>query len=587
MSGDWANKFGYYDMCLREEYHYSSVMIRQNPMTFFYGFCHTNICEADDFNQPDAQEIIKDKLGSSIVSQMLPINLGSASYLFANPVTHYPDFSVGAYSAVIIIFILFCLGLIDPYKRLLDALTNSEIKKPKGIIGDFSLIENYKKLMNLKTIDPNLAIFNGVRAIAFMMVVYGHSSLLIIQATFQTELLVALQSQRAIITVDMLYSVDIFFWLGGFFMAFVMCETKRAKALGKNPASLFLVILHRLLRIWPCYIICIMINSYILPYLGGGPRWWSAMNYTDCAAGAFRNLLFIDNFFHDWDLCFGWGWYLTSDIQLFIICLIPMTCYALGYKRISKYLITGMIISSVIYGIVLCFQYDFLIPAKVTGNQDFYYTYYVNSLARAPPYFFGLLMGMLYREFKQKEENCFLGLLHEKAKDPKFRLLFQITCYLLGFGIISWLVFGWKSAYLSPDPTYWSYWFQHLYSALCRLTFVFGVACLCLPNMIGIYDIFNRKAMNNSIFKFTAKISFACYLIHYMVLLILNYTFYITPTYITQDVIQLFVGCTVITMVAGVFLTLLVEMPFGTLQVKIIDSITKPRKQKQQVLLEQ
>lgn len=111
---------------------------------------------------------------------MLPINLGSASYLFANPVTHYPDFSVGAYSAVIIIFILFCLGLIDPYKRLLDALTNSEIKKPKGIIGDFSLIENYKKLMNLKTIDPNLAIFNGVRAIAFMMVVYGHSSLLII-----------------------------------------------------------------------------------------------------------------------------------------------------------------------------------------------------------------------------------------------------------------------------------------------------------------------------------------------------------------------------------------------------------------------
>ncbi|CAD8048697.1 unnamed protein product [Paramecium primaurelia] len=586
MSGDWANKFGYYEMCLREEYHYSSVMIKSDPMTFFYGFCHTNICEANDFNQPDAQEIIKDKLGNSIISKILPINFGSASYIFVDPVTHYPDFRIGAYSTIIIIFILFCLGFMDPYKRLLDLLTNSQTKKPKGIIADFSLIENYNKLIDLKTIDPNLAIFNGVRSIAFMMVVYGHSALLIIQSTYQMELLQALQSQRAIITVDMLYSVDVFFWLGGFFMAFVMCETKRAKALAKNPISIFLVILHRLLRIWPCYILCIMFNSYLLPYLGEGPRWWSAMNYTTCSEGAWRNLLFIDNFFHDWQICFGWGWYLTSDIQLFIICLIPMTLYALGYKRVTKYLIIGMIISSVIYGIVLCFIYDFLIPAKVTGNKDFYYTYYVNSLARSPPYFFGLFMGMLYREFKQKEQNSFLGLLHEKAKDPKFKLLFQIICYLLGFGIISWLVFGWKQAYIASDPTYWPYWFQHLYCALCRLTFVFGVACLCLPNMIGIYDIFNRKAMNNSFFKFAAKISFACYLIHYMVLLILNYTFYITPTYLTLDVIQLFVGCIVITMIAGIFLTLLVEMPFGTLQVKIIDSITKPKK-KQQTLLEQ
>lgn len=70
--------------------------------------------------------------------------------------------------------------MIDPYKRLLDLFLDSEIKKPKGIIADFSIIENYKKLIDLKTIDPNLAIFNGVRSIAFMMVVYGHSALMTI-----------------------------------------------------------------------------------------------------------------------------------------------------------------------------------------------------------------------------------------------------------------------------------------------------------------------------------------------------------------------------------------------------------------------
>jgi hypothetical protein len=79
-----------------------------------------------------------------------------------------------------LIFGVVGLSLIDPYKRFLDLISNCETTKPSGIIADFSLIENYRKLMNLKTIDPNLAVFNGVRSTAFMMVVFGHSALLII-----------------------------------------------------------------------------------------------------------------------------------------------------------------------------------------------------------------------------------------------------------------------------------------------------------------------------------------------------------------------------------------------------------------------
>lgn len=35
-----------------------------------------------------------------------------------------------------------------------------------------------------------------------------------------------------------------------------------------------MIILHRLLRIWPCYILAIMINTYIGPHMGSGPRWF-------------------------------------------------------------------------------------------------------------------------------------------------------------------------------------------------------------------------------------------------------------------------------------------------------------------------
>lgn len=45
-----------------------------------------------------------------------------------------------------------------------------------------------------------------------------------------------------------------------------------------------------------------------------------------------------------------------------------MMIYALGYKRICKYTIIGMIIASIIYGLVKCFVHEFLIPAKSTSN---------------------------------------------------------------------------------------------------------------------------------------------------------------------------------------------------------------------------
>lgn len=73
---------------------------------------------------------------------------------------------------------------------------------------------------------------------------------------------------------DMMYAVDIFFWVGGFFLGYVMCDEKKTSSIKKYPFSIIVSVIHRLMRIWPCYLLCIAINSYIIPYLGSGPRWF-------------------------------------------------------------------------------------------------------------------------------------------------------------------------------------------------------------------------------------------------------------------------------------------------------------------------
>lgn len=72
----------------------------------------------------------------------------------------------------------------------------------------------------------------------------------------------------------MLYSVDIFFWIGGFFIGYVLYEIKKCEQIKKKPASVFMIILHRLFRIWPCYLLAIMLDTYVAPHVGDGPRWF-------------------------------------------------------------------------------------------------------------------------------------------------------------------------------------------------------------------------------------------------------------------------------------------------------------------------
>lgn len=166
----------------------------------------------------------------------------------------------------------------------------------------------------MSTQDPNLAIFSGIRSLAFMMVLYGHTNQMMAGSAPQLELYIKMDSWMITWIFNMLYSVDIFFWLAGFFLGFVLADPKKSRILASGPVGVFMTILHRLLRIWPCYILAIMINSYLAPYWGEGPRWFSARTGFECPAGSWRNILFIDNWFKNGkEICFGWGWYLSTE----------------------------------------------------------------------------------------------------------------------------------------------------------------------------------------------------------------------------------------------------------------------------------
>ena len=164
------------------------------------------------------------------------------------------------------------------------------------------------------------------------------------------------------------------------------------------------IIIHRLLRIWPCYIFTIFIVWSIEPYLANGPKAATVVTSSNCSDNWWRAVLLIDNLFDNYKNCVGWGWYLSNDIQLFIVCLIPMFVYSAISKILGKMIVVLLLVASVISSIYVSYKYNLLIPfwtnikPELSGIQ--FVKYYIKPYCRGGPYFLGLLFGISYREHK-------------------------------------------------------------------------------------------------------------------------------------------------------------------------------------------
>lgn len=90
-------------------------------------------------------------------------------------------------------------------------------------------------------------------------------------------------------------------------------------------------IFHRYCRIIPSYLVCILIYWKIIGLTGSGPLWPDLLERTTDCDYLWRNVLFVDNLFSLWGdvhYCFGWGWYLSNDFQLFVFSLLIIFIYA-------------------------------------------------------------------------------------------------------------------------------------------------------------------------------------------------------------------------------------------------------------------
>ncbi|GBO13644.1 Nose resistant to fluoxetine protein 6 [Araneus ventricosus] len=191
------------------------------------------------------------------------------------------------------------------------------LEKCKPFFNCFCVFTNGEKILNVASSEGQLPSLHGIRFLSMSWVILCHSyAFLGMIARNMAETIQFVDHWFLQIILNGFYSVDSFFLLSGFLVAYLFFQ-QCAKSNGKIPWVYFYV--HRYIRLTPVYAIVILFYTFINPYLADGPSWPDTDYDKNCHENWWWNLLYINNFQAIAGQCLGWSWYLANDMQFYVI----------------------------------------------------------------------------------------------------------------------------------------------------------------------------------------------------------------------------------------------------------------------------
>ncbi|XP_044728886.1 nose resistant to fluoxetine protein 6-like [Chrysoperla carnea] len=368
---------------------------RQNT-TIHWGICIPSSCSYQDVEKFVATMLdIKDRFNVSLNENLCYVDKK------INPTTL--DIT---YACIILGFLLITTLATVFHVCCLESSKNDKIDNLsilEEVIVSFSVMNNLRKIFTCKQTNPhNLNFIGGIRTIAMLLVISGHSLLFTMfgPITNQDFRSVALKQYRYVIFSNSLVLVETFLLMSGVLMAFMLL-IELDKRNGR--INFIFIYIGRYIRLTPAFIIVIGFYCTWMIYMGDGPLWTMRMSLERerCLQSWWADILYINNYVNTDYLCMFQSWYLAVDTQLFIIA--PFIIYPLWkWKQFGRILLGISIVVTLLIPFIIQYvqDYDPTLMEFASEHPDLQYNYYfmtayIKTHMRASSYFLGLLLGYL------------------------------------------------------------------------------------------------------------------------------------------------------------------------------------------------
>ncbi|XP_033748135.1 nose resistant to fluoxetine protein 6-like [Pecten maximus] len=398
---------------------------------------------------------------------------------------------------------------------LIHPANNVPKRRMPSFMTSFSFVKNTEKLMSTSTASSPLSSLNGMRVLSMWWVILGHNfEIPLTNSTVQNPVQAMKIGQRFSFqaVVNGTFSVDTFFFMSGVLVTY-LCLKDISNNHGRTRWGMFYF--HRFWRLTPAFAFCLMLYATLTKHIVNGPYaivYNIMMDYQPdpCSSSWWASLLYISNFYPSsgnlQKICMPWTWYLSNDMQFYIISPI-FIILLLRYRKAGVGACVAMIIACVFIRLMTAVEYGIYLPNQgVTKHtNDIYATNptYNRPYTRIAPYMVGILLGyLLYTNDCKARLNkisvligwslaIVMGVLpvyglyhyyHDQTGANLAVSAFYISCSRLSWSIaIAWVIYACATGYGGPVNIIlsWKVW-----APLGRLTYC---AYLVHPVVITAY----------------------------------------------------------------------------------------------------
>ncbi|KXJ73197.1 hypothetical protein RP20_CCG016319 [Aedes albopictus] len=450
------------------------------------------------------------------------------------------------------------IGLCVVCSTLYEFVAETLKRDPKLLYSSFSLLGNLRSILHLvprvKSAQQKSSMIecaHGIRSLSmiWIIIVHIHEFLLVALWKNSPTMWKYIRSfVPSVLHFTGYLAVDTFLVLSGMLVAMSMLRELDKK--GKiNPLMLYL---HRYIRITAPYAAMILFVVSFAQYMGEGVLWKVHMNgfKQSCVTNWWAALLHIQNYVAPNEMCLTWTWYLSVDMQLYIIA--PALIYPLW--RFGKRVLVGIaglavLSMACVLGTFLYNEFRLSLFAPDVDYRRYALTYY-STHARMAVWLWGLIFGYILH--KTKDTGVNLSKRNWTAG--------WVACFTL-LGLI---VFSSYQIYIT-DVADFSYVIDAFYEPLSRSVFavcVMWIILACVNGKGGLLDEF----LGASIWQPISRLSFTMYLLHVLLLMMASVAPDKTGAYFS--VINLFYwiwGTIGLTTSVTLLWSAIFELPFVTL----------------------
>ncbi|XP_051960120.1 O-acyltransferase like protein [Xyrauchen texanus] len=390
---------------------------------------------------------------------------------------------------------------------------------------------------------------NGIRILSLLWIISGHTVQLSVWNKLDND-----KRWKEMVESNPLYvfafsgpvylAVDSFLLLGGLLSAKSLLSSIRRS---DNTLSTGLVahfLIKRFKRIQPLHLFIVCLTIGLFSVAQSGVFWFIAEDEIfNCKKYWWLNLLLINNLFTITDICAPWTWYLSIDFQFYATTPLLIFMYRLNKRVLVVVSIVLLMVSSVTGALITGFLHLPVHQPTTLAYESYFQYYYNKPYTRYGPYLLGILAG-IYMTTKK-----------ETLIKKQWQAVIGWLCSLSVMALVVGLAYVLREVppHLSlPHAVY-----QGMHRSLWALALVW-IILACEEGYGGFAD----TILSLSLWTPLSNISFACYLIHPIIIILYNGKQETTMHYTDLNFFYLFLGHLLLTVVAGYLLTLLIEKPY-------------------------